>query len=199
MPDKNIILIGGGGHCRSCIDVIEECGLYKIAGIVEQTGTDMNKKILGYPVIGYDTDLLKLRQKYTHALITVGQIRSNRTRLSLFWQLKKLNFSFPAIISPIAHVSKNAFIDEGTLVMHHAVINAGAIIGKNCIINSQCLIEHDVIVKDHSHISTAAVVNGDCVIGHNCFVGSNATIINGCNVPDCSFVKAGALFLKKTV
>ena len=199
MPDKEIILVGGGGHCRSCIDVIEESGQYKIAGIVERPGTDKSLKILGYSVIGYDTDLLKLRLKYDNAVITVGQIQSNRIRLSLFAQLKKLNFNLPVIISPVAHVSKNAFIDEGSFVMHHAIINAGATIGKNCIINSKCLIEHDVIVKDHSHISTAAVVNGDCVVGRNCFIGSNATIVNSCNVPDCSFVRADSLFSKESV
>ena len=32
---KKIILIGGGGHCKSCIDVIEQEGKYRIAGIVD--------------------------------------------------------------------------------------------------------------------------------------------------------------------
>ena len=32
---EEIILIGGGGHCKSCIDVIEQEGKYQIAGIVD--------------------------------------------------------------------------------------------------------------------------------------------------------------------
>ena len=32
---KNIILIGGGGHCKSCIDVIEAEDKFEIAGIVD--------------------------------------------------------------------------------------------------------------------------------------------------------------------
>jgi len=32
---KPIILIGGGGHCLSCIDVIEQTGLYQIIGILD--------------------------------------------------------------------------------------------------------------------------------------------------------------------
>jgi len=31
---EKIILIGGGGHCKSCIDVIEQEGRFIIAGIV---------------------------------------------------------------------------------------------------------------------------------------------------------------------
>jgi hypothetical protein len=35
---KSLLLIGGGGHCRTCIDVIETEGKYKIAGIVKLIG-----------------------------------------------------------------------------------------------------------------------------------------------------------------
>ena len=33
---KQIILIGGGGHCKSCIDVIENGNKYKIRGIIDK-------------------------------------------------------------------------------------------------------------------------------------------------------------------
>jgi hypothetical protein len=53
---EQIILIGGGGHFKSCIDVIEQEGIFDIAGIV-----DISEKrgliVLGYPVIGTDADL----------------------------------------------------------------------------------------------------------------------------------------------
>lgn len=35
MMKPKLILIGGGGHCHSAIDVIEEEGRYQIAGIVD--------------------------------------------------------------------------------------------------------------------------------------------------------------------
>jgi len=31
---EQIILIGGGGHCKSCIDVIEQKGRFAIAGTI---------------------------------------------------------------------------------------------------------------------------------------------------------------------
>ena len=31
---KSILLLGAGGHARSCIDVIEEQGQYQIAGLI---------------------------------------------------------------------------------------------------------------------------------------------------------------------
>jgi len=56
---KPILLIGGGGHCRSCIDVIEAEGKYKIAGIVNQPGGN-REPVLGYEVLGNDEDLPEL-------------------------------------------------------------------------------------------------------------------------------------------
>ena len=53
-------------------------------------------------------------------------------------------------------------LQKGTIVMHHALVNAGAKVGANCIINTKALIEHDAVVEDHCHIATAAIVNGGC-------------------------------------
>ena len=47
---KPLILIGGGGHCKSVIDVAESAG-YRIAGILDRP-EEFGKKILNYEVIG---------------------------------------------------------------------------------------------------------------------------------------------------
>tara|TARA_B100000795_G_scaffold218808_1_gene172986 strand:+ start:1469 stop:1654 length:186 start_codon:yes stop_codon:yes gene_type:complete len=59
---KKIILIGGGGHCKSVIDVIEQEKKYKISGIVDKSKS-LGAKILGYKVIGNDLDLGFLAKK----------------------------------------------------------------------------------------------------------------------------------------
>jgi hypothetical protein len=87
----SLLLIGGGGHCRSCIDVIEAEGKYKIAGIVNQSGGS-REQILGYDVLGDDEDLPELYNKYPNALITVGQIKSAELRLKLFERVQRLGF-----------------------------------------------------------------------------------------------------------
>ena len=197
MLKRDIILLGGGGHCRSCIDVIELGGAFKIAGIVEAPGKSKADSILGYPVIGYDNELSMLRNKFDHALVTVGQVGSGTVRARLFNELKKLSFILPVIASPLAHVSNHAAIAEGTIVMHKVVVNAGASVGANCILNTSCLVEHDAMVGDGTHISTGAVVNGDSTIGSGCFVGSNATIVNGIKLPDDFFFRAGALVVNE--
>jgi len=187
-----ILLIGGGGHCKSIIDVIEAEGTYTIAGIIDQKEC-IGQKVLGYEIIGCDDDLEELFIHSKHAVITVGQIKSPDIRIKIFNTLKSIGYQLPAIISPFAYISKHSTIDEGTIIMHHALINVGVKIGRNCIINSKALIEHDATIEDHCHISTGAIVNGGTVVGQGTFFGSNAVSKEYAIVAEKSFIKAGSV------
>ena len=191
---KKIILIGAGGHSKSCIDVIESEKKYKIVCLVDKD--IKNNKIYNYPIVTEDIDHDLLLKKSKNILITVGHIKNGHIREKLFKKYKKLGFKFPIIISPESHVSKYAKINEGTIIMHHSIINSSSVIGSNCIINNKSLIEHDVVIGDHCHISTSAVINGNVKMGNNVFIGSNATIVNSVNIKSNSFVRANELIKK---
>jgi len=170
---QQILLVGGGGHCKSVIDVIEQEGKFSIAGIIDKKEL-IGTKVLGYEVIGCDDDLESLFQQYQIALVTVGHVYSNEVRLKLYKHLKKIGYSLPSVVSPFAYVSKHASVGEGSIVMHHSLVNAHANIGYNCIINTKALVEHDAVICEHCHISTAAVVNGNTRVEANSFLGSNS-------------------------
>ena len=189
---ENILLIGGGGHCKSVIDIIEKEGQYQIAGIIDQAEL-YNTKILGYKIIGNDADLFELSKQYKYALITVGQVFSPKIRIKLFTLLKEIGFCLPTIVSPRAYVSKYASIEEGSIIMHDAIINASASIGANCIINTKAIIEHDAVIHQHCHISTGAIVNGATIIHQGAFLGSNAVTKEGIIIKENSFIKAGSV------
>jgi sugar O-acyltransferase (sialic acid O-acetyltransferase NeuD family) len=189
---EKIILIGGGGHCKSVIDVIEQENKFKIIGIIG-TPEQLGNKILNYDVIGRDDDLQVLSEKIKYALITIGQISSPNLRIKLFELTKKCGFLLPSIISPRAYVSEYASINEGSIIMHDALINANVIIGKNCIINTKALIEHDSVVEDNCHISTGVVINGGVKVEKNTFIGSNTTTKEGITIKKNSFIKAGSV------
>jgi sugar O-acyltransferase (sialic acid O-acetyltransferase NeuD family) len=187
---EKILLIGGGGHCKSVIDVIEQECKYEIAGIIDREEF-IGETVLGYNVIGCDDDLRGLFQEYNYAIVTIGQIKSNTLRVKLFNILKEIGYTLPVIISPLSYVSKYASVEEGTVILHHVLINVDAKIGKNCIINSKALVEHDVIVGSHCHISTATVLNGGVVVKRNSFVGSNTTTKEYSNIN--GFIRAGGV------
>ncbi len=194
---ENLILVGGGGHCRSVIDVVEAEGRFRIAGIVDAP-EKVGERICGYPIMATDDDLPMLAQTYQYFLVTVGQVKSGAIRTRLFHQIKSLGGILPTIIAPTAYVSRHATIGEGTVVMHRAFVNAGARVGINGIINTAALIEHDAEIGDFCHISTGAIVNGTGVVGDGCFVGSNAVLAHGVELLPGSLIGAGAVVLCNT-
>lgn len=171
---EKLLIIGAGGHAKSCADVIEVENKFEIMGFVDSSAKQTN--LLGYPIFG-DDDLPNLFKECKFAFLGVGQIKSVHLRLKLYEKLKSIGFALPTIISPLAYISKSAFIaDEATIIMHHALINTNASVGKACIINTKALIEHDAIVEDFCHISTAACINGGCKIKTKSFVASNTAL-----------------------
>lgn len=170
---KELVLIGGGGHCRSCIDVIERQGIYSIAGIVD-IEEKRGERVLGYEIVASDSELPALFTRFRFFFITLGQITSCTRRKQLFELVRAGGGELPSIISPLAYVSPHARIGAGTIVMHHALVNAGAVVGSNCIVNTKALIEHDAVIGDHCHISTGSMVNGGVVIEEDSFWGSGA-------------------------
>lgn len=189
--DNTLILIGGGGHCESCIDVIEQQGKYVIAGIVDKTDK-VGKSVSGYEIIADDTAIPDLAKRYKNFLITLGQINSPEKRIELFDLLLTLNVNLPVIFSPFAYVSKNTSLGSGTIIHHHALVNAGAKIGKNCIINTKALVEHNVVVEDHIHIATGSVLNGGARVGRGSFVGSGSIVRESVTIGENCIIGAGS-------
>jgi len=189
---KKILIIGAGGHSRSCIDVIQETREYDIVGIIGHA-EEIGKNIYGIPILGSDDDLLNYLSICQYACIAIGHMGDPKIRINMIQKLLKIGYELPSIISPMAYISKNSEVGLGSMVMHGAIVNSGAHIGNNCIINSMALIEHDVIVEDHVHISTAAVINGGAKIGEGSFIGSGSKIKNLMSVPKYSYVKMGSI------
>ena len=191
----SLLLIGGGGHCRSCVEVIEPHIDFDIGGIVLPEASD-TEPVLGYPVVGVDGELKELLLRTPAALVTVGHIRSPDIRIRIFTELKKLKAELPVIFSSTSYCSRHASVGCGTIVMHGALISAAASVGENCIINSQALVEHDVHIESHCHIATGARVNGGAQIGMGCFVGSGAIIRESVRIGPRSVIGAGQVVMR---
>lgn len=192
---KSLLLIGGGGHCRSCIDVIEAEAMYEIAGVID-SADKIGSRVLNYPVVSDDEGIDEYIKKGFYFLLTIGQIKSSLKRQEIYNLVKSKKGIFATVISPSATVSSYASIGEGTIVMHNVIVNASAVVGNNVILNTGCLIEHDVTIGDHVHVSTHAVVNGTAIIGESSFVGSNATIAQEVKIGKEIILGAGAVAIR---
>lgn len=191
----SVVLIGAGGHCLSCIEVIESTGQWIIEGIVDRPEF-RDRVVLGYSVFGCDDDLVRLAERYKHALVCVGQVGPDETRIRLFKRAIESGFILPTIVASFACVSNHATIAAGSIVFQGSCVNAGVSIGSNCIINTGAIIEHDAKIGDHCHISTGAIVNGDCAVGDGCFIGSGAILKHGVKIVSRTTIGAGAVVTK---
>lgn len=191
---RPLILIGGGGHCKSVIEVAESAD-YEIKGILDMPD-EVGKEVLpGHKVIGTDDEIPQYVEECDF-IITVGFIKNPALRIKLYNKVKAAGGRLASIIASTAHVSKYAELGEGTVIMHHAFVNAGAKIGDNCIINTFVNIEHDAEVGNQCHISTGTMVNGECKIGENCFIGSQSVCANCIDIASDIIVGAGSVVRK---
>lgn len=190
MESNNLILVGGGGHCKSVIEVAESVG-YNIKGILD-TPENVGKSVLGYPVIGTDEQINRFVDDHWF-IVTVGQIKDVSLRIRLHEKIKDAGGKLLTLTASTAYVSKYALLGEGTVIMHKAMVNADAKIGVGCIINTFANIEHDAVIGNYCHISTGAMVNGNCKVGHKTFLGSQSVMVNGTEIAEGCVVAAGAM------
>lgn len=192
MDKPKLILVGGGGHCKACIDVIEMENKYQILGILD-TPEKKGQKVFGYTIIGSDSDIPKYIEMSYLFLITIGYLGGSTLREKIFNNIIKIGGKLAKIVSPLAFVSLHARIGDGTIIMHHAIINAGAEVSYNCIINSKALVEHEAYINSNSHVSTLAVVNGMSKVGSNCFLGSGTIVNQSIEITENTIIGSGGI------
>ncbi len=180
---KQIInIFGASGHAKSVIDVVTSAGLS--IGLVVDDDRSISS-VLKYPVrptVALDK---------APVLIAVG---SNQTRKYI-----AENHDFPianALIHASAVISLSAILEEGTVVMPQAAINADSQIGKHCIINTGAVVEHDCILGDYVHISPNASLAGEVTVGEGTHIGIGACVIPGIKIGKWCTIGAGAVIIK---
>ena len=179
---KPLVLVGGGGHCKSVIEAAESAG-YSILGVLDMP-EEVGKDILSTKVIGTDDDIPAYVDK-AEFVITVGFIKNPAIRIKLYNKIKEAGGKLATVIASTAYVSKYAEIGEGTVVL-------------NVILNTATNIEHDAVIGDQCHISTGTMVNGECKVGERCFIGSQSVLANCITIGNDIIVGAGS-FVRKSI
>lgn len=192
----NLILVGGGGHCKSVLDSLKKSNKFKVVGILD-IKENVGVLVDGVEIIGTDEDYKKLYFKgIKHAFITIGSITSTALREKIYHELNSIGFELPIIIDSSALVSPNAQIGQGTFVGKGAIINASSKIGHNCIINTGTIVEHDCNIGDFTHIAPGATLSGAVTVGNSSLIGTNSTVIQGIKIGCNTVIGAGSVVVK---
>ncbi|MBE5959645.1 MAG: acetyltransferase [Lachnospiraceae bacterium] len=187
---RKLLLIGGGGHCRSVIDSALALSIFEQVGIVDTKADDC----LGVTIVGRDEDIPSLVMSgWTDAFVTVGSIGDTSARRRLYELAAKANLNMPAIIDPSAIVAANAKIESGAYVGKGAIINTNAWVGTGAIINTGAIVEHDCMIGDFSHVSPGATVCGQVTVGNDSHIGAGSVVRQGSVIGHHVLVGAGSI------
>lgn len=174
MKNKRILLVGGGGHCRSVLDSLLRLGEYDEIGIIDR---EPKSQIFGVPVVGMDNDLPNLfAQGWHDAAITLGSIGVPKRRLTLYRVLKKIGFHLPAVVDPSALIGTASELGEGVFIGKRAVVNSGTQVGRCAIINTGAILEHDCSIGGFAHIAPGCTLCGETVVGENTHIGAGSVV-----------------------
>lgn len=179
-----MLIYGIGGHAKVVLDCLKA-----EKHIVDGIFHDLNEvdKFLSYPVLGkYKSE----KSENTPLIIAVGD---NKIRKEVSGFIKH---KFGKIAHPSALISEYSEIDEGTVVLHNSVIQAGTKIGKHCIINTSASIDHDNELDNFVHISPNATLSGTVKVGEGTWIGSGATVINNITIGKWCVIGAGTVITK---
>lgn len=187
---KKLLLIGGGGHCRSVLSSVLSLNKYEEIGIVDYADTS----VLGVPVVGRDEDLPDLKKAgWTDAFITVGSIGDTSLRQRLYQMVVNNGLIVPAIIDATAIIAQDVKIAAGCFIGKGVILNSGSCIGKCAIINTGAIIEHDCLIGDFVHISPGTVLCGQVSVGNQSHIGAGSVVRQQIEIGKDVLVGAGSV------
>lgn len=196
MNKEKILVIGGGGHARVVVDLIEQTNEFTIAGVVDNK-LEKGTMILGKKVLGGDKDLPSIIQGNGHTIaIGVGSTKDNALRQSLFMNALRLGCVVPTLKHPSAVVAQDVVIKDGAQLMAGVIIQSGTTIGENTIVNTGAQVDHDCMVGGSVHICPGVVLSGGVTVGSEAFIGAGAVVIQGIRIGSKAVVGAGAVVVR---
>ncbi|MDC0893275.1 NeuD/PglB/VioB family sugar acetyltransferase [Pseudomonadales bacterium] len=193
---KSIVIVGGGGHAKMCIDLLRQTKEYEILGIIDDK-LDVGDAILGIEVIGGNSSLSKLVTRgVKYAVNGVGAISNPKLRGKIHTNLMDVGFFLPNLVHPLSNVEPSVNLGDGNQIMMGAVVGSDVQIGNGCIVNSGAIISHDCILRDHCHVAPGAILAGSIDVGNSSVIGMGATVYFGLTIGRDAMVFNGVNVLK---
>lgn len=190
--NKKLLLIGGGGHCKSVLDSVLGISPFDDIGIVD-TIDKLGDSLMGIKIIGTDNDLPKLYQLgFKEAVIAIGSIGNPNTRIKFYYSMKEVGYNFPNIIDSTAIVSEFTVLTEGIYIGKGAIVNSSVNIEKCSIINTGAVLEHDCNIGQFAHVASNTVLCGNVKVGNNAHIGAGSVVKQGLIIGNGAVIGIGS-------
>lgn len=193
----DIVVIGGGGHARVVISIINRMEGLNLIGYVDPVD---HGDVLGAAYLGDDTALVDHTRKSIagRAALGIGMLHGDnaRTRERIMQEARAWGFVFPAVCSPNSVVNEEVSIGEGTLLCDGTVINSMTRIGEGVIINTSSSVDHDCVLGNHVHVAPGVTLSGGVTIGDYTMIGAGSTIVENKTISANVLIGAGSTVVR---
>ncbi|WP_138227199.1 acetyltransferase [Paenibacillus algicola] len=191
MAREKVVVVGGGGHAKVVIDILQEnAEFHEILGF---TSLDFKgESLLGVPYLGDDSMMTTLRDVDSF-IVAIGD---NSLRKKIYQSLSKVGLRPINVISKKAYVSPHASLGQGVVICPGSVINPSAVLHDNVIVNTLAGVDHDCVLNSHCHVGPGASLAGGVVVGEGAFVGMKSSILPERLIGEWSVLGAGAVVIK---
>ena len=188
----NVAVIGGGGHGRVIIDMIEKISELTLVGVLD-SNLAVGGEVLGSPVLGADSDVVALAEQHIleGVIVAIGD-NYVRSQVAASVTEKAPHLKFPSVVHPSAQIAKGVQIWRGSVIMPGVVVNSGTQIGEFCILNTNCSVDHDGVLGDFSSFAPNSCAGGAVHIGDFSAVSLGANLIHNVKVGSHTVIGAGA-------
>ena len=186
---QNIAIIGAGGFGQEVFNLLDE-DLYDCVGFIDYE----KKENLPAPIIGIETDMVKLVKKYKfpNCVLAIGDMK---IRKKIQNKIDEFSFKYPKIIdSSVRCFSKD--IGNGVIIYPGVIIMNDCKIGKFTLLNSGVTLGHDVTIGDFCNLNPGANLAGRIIIGDNVFIGIGASVKENIRIGNNVTIGAGSVVLK---
>lgn len=183
--NKELIIIGAGGHGLVVADIAKQNGYQKIAFL-----DDNKEKVYDYPIIGNSSEAVKYRD--SDFFVAIG---NNSVREHFVTALEEKDINVISLIHPSSIIAGDVVIGNGTVIMAGAVVNCKSKIGKGVILNTGCTVDHENIIGDYVHLSPGCHTSGQVVIQKETWLGTGSIVINNVEICERCMIGAGCVVI----
>lgn len=191
-PEGNrVVVIGGSGHAKTCIEILKSRRDLELAGILDD-GLEKDHQVMGLPVLGTLEDMSSLaRDGVGFAVLGIGSLFDLPARLKLVARAEQAGLKFLTIIHPSAVVEPSASLGQGVQIHAGAVVSADTVVHDHAVINTSAVVSHDCVIERNAHIAPGAILAGAVKVGCNALVGMGTTVFIGVTIGDNVVINNG--------
>ncbi|MFC5401728.1 acetyltransferase [Cohnella soli] len=188
-----VILIGGGGHAKVCMDVLSLLNI-QVLGYVTP---DAAPPSLPFVRIGDDEAVLHYPASSIALVNGIGFHPEHERRKKAYSTFKDKGYSFLSIVHPSAVVAEGVHLSEGVQIMAGAILQPGTHIEENTIVNTRASVDHDCRIGPHVHLAPGSLLCGGVTVQQDAYIGAGATIIQGIRIHEKSLIGAGSVVVRE--